>query len=420
MATNSQSALSAKSSVRIEERVHARQQEFLDSDARFRAIAAGRRGGKTHACALDARDHLLHVAGADYLVWWVAPTYTQAEIGFRKFLNVFPDELLSEDNISRQQRIVELPRGRIEFKSADRPDNLRGEGVDFLVIDEAAQIGQYAWENALRPTLTDSEDSRMVAISTPKGRNWFHRIFAWGQSPDRPQYESWQFPTTDNPFISKADVEEARDTLPDRVFRQEYLAEFIDDTGGVFNRIRERNVEDYDWREYRGHPPYSIGVDFARHEDWTVITTLDRHGKLANFMRLQQTGWPQIQKAVMQAYDDFPGEGQVRVDATRDNKIVADLEAAGLPVEAVKFTPSKKREMIENLAARLENGEIVLPDIQPLINELEIFEYETTRAGNVRYHAPEGFHDDCVDSLALSASAETFKGIGGLIGADYI
>lgn len=397
--------MSGKSSIQINEQVHRRQEAFLDSDARFRCIAAGRRGGKTTACAKDARDKLLDPPWPDYLVWWVAPTYTQAEIGFREFLSEFPDELLDEDNISRQQRIVEVPGGRIEFKSADRPDNLRGEGVDFLVIDEAAQVGQYAWENALRPTLTDSDESRMVAISTPKGRNWFHRLYTRGQDPDEPQYESWQFPTTENPFISQADVEEARRTLPDRVYRQEYLAEFVDDTGGVFPGVRERNVDDYDWREWSGNPPYALGVDFARHQDWTVVTVLSAEGKLAHFERVRDVSWPQIQDAVEAAADEYPG--RVAVDATRDNKIVSDLERSGVDVEPVQFTPQTKRQLVEDLAAALENGELLLPEIPQLVNELELFEYDVTRAGNVRYQAPEGFHDDCVDSLAL---ANTVRG----------
>ncbi|MDY6780222.1 MAG: hypothetical protein SV760_06715, partial [Halobacteria archaeon] len=171
--------------------------------------------------------------------------------------------------------------------------------------------------------------------------------------------------------------------------------------GGVFNRVRERNVEDYDWKERNGNAPYVHGWDFARHQNWTVGITLDRDGLLVNFERLQEDSWPSIQSTIEAVADRYPGV--VRVDASRDNKIVTDLENNGVPIDAVKFTPSAKRELIDNLATRLEMGELTIPDIPQLVNELELYEYETTPSGNVRYQAPEGWHDDCVDALALAA-----------------
>jgi len=94
----------------------------------------------------------------------------------------------------------------------------------------------------------------------------------------------------------------------------------------------------------------------------------------------------------------------VRLDATRDNKIVQDLEDAGLAVDPVRFSASTKRTLIENLITRLEAEELTLPaSANTLLNELEVYEYDMTDSGRVRYMAPSGFHDDCVDALALAA-----------------
>lgn len=401
--------------INISEEVHDRQHEFLTADVKHRVIAAGRRAGKTTACAIEARDTLLEREG---LVWWVAPTYQQAEIGFRTFLDIVPDELLSEENISRQKRTVELAGSRLEFKSADRPDNLRGAGIIELIIDEAPEVSRYAWENALRPTLSDTADSRMIAIGTPKGHNWFHDLFQKGQRDDYPAYRSWRFPTTANPFISHDDVRDAREMLPERVFRQEYLAEFTDDDGTVFQNWREDVVEAYEWRDYYGTDPFFTGVDFARTEDWTVIVTLDKYGKLNEFVRVNETGWPEIQRAVEAVYAEYGG--QVWVDATRDNKIVSDLERAGVAVEPVQFTASRKRELVENLAVLLEKGELTLPaDLGVLHSELDVFGFEATRAGNVRYGAREGFKDDAVDALALaSIGLESTSGVH-IVGGEW-
>jgi len=95
----------------------------------------------------------------------------------------------------------------------------------------------------------------------------------------------------------------------------------------------------------------------------------------------------------------------VAVDSTRDNKIVGDLEDAGLSVEPINFG-SRKETLIDNLALALEGGELTLSSGAPeLVNELEVFEYDMTESGQVRYSAPSGFHDDTVDALALAVDA---------------
>jgi len=98
--------------------------------------------------------------------------------------------------------------------------------------------------------------------------------------------------------------------------------------------------------------------------------------------------------------DRYPGV--VAVDASRDNKIVSDLEADGVNVEPVKFSAQRKRELIENLITAIESEELSAPEIPDLRHEMQVFEYDVTRGGNLRYDAPAGFHDDTVDALALA------------------
>lgn len=390
-------------STTIEERVHAGQAAILDDPARFRIVACGRRYGKTVTCAKETRDDLLSNSQG-WLTWWVAPTYQQAEIGFRTLLDELPDEYVRDVNRSKL-RVEAVTGAIVEFKSADQPDNLRGEGVDKLVVDEAPEVSQYAYENALRPTLTDSEASRMIAIGTPKGRGWFYRLWQRGESDDWPDYASFRAPTSDNPFINRDDVTEAKRSLPERVFQQEYLAEFIDESGGVFEGLDD-NLFTADYQlpvpPDEATEPFAIGVDFAQTQDWRVTIALDATGRLVYFDRGQREGWPQIQAKVERVADRYPG--RVAVDATRKNKIVVDLQRAGVDVEPVTFSASNKQALIEDLITRVENGELTSPDIPQLRQELELFEYDLTPAGNVRYDAPEGFHDDTVDALAMASS----------------
>lgn len=389
-------------------KLHEVQREAFESDARYRTCVWGRRTGKNIFANADQVDYALNPDespwGADDapLCWWVGPTVNQSKkYGFNEAKNVIPRPLLESQPRESYPFEINLTNGAtIEYYSFDRPDSLDGAGVDHIVVDEAAMMPKRVWDQTLRPMLSDTL-GQAVFISKPKGKNWFHEYFLRGDSEEWPDYWSSQAASYVNPFVPDTEIDEAARDIPDRVFRQEYLALFLDDSGGVFNRIRERNVEDYDWEARNGNGPYVHGWDFARHQNWTVGIALDRDGLLVNFERLQHDSWPRIQSTIEAVAERYPGV--VRVDASRDNKIVTDLEDNGVPIDAVKFTASSKRDLIDNLATRLEMGEITIPEIPQLTNELDLYEYETTPSGNVRYQAPEGWHDDCVDSLALAA-----------------
>ena len=385
---------------------HDAQRTILNSDARFRVVAAGRRFGKTELATMALFTYAWNTP--DARTWWVGPSYSHTDVAWETLTTNVPD-LLIEDTKRTQPRRLTLTNGsRIGFRSSDSPDTLRGPGLDYLVLDEAAFIQEAAWTEVLRPTLADTE-GKLLAISTPNGKNWFHRLWERGQTPDRDEYASFQFPTQANPHVADAEIERAERDNTERVFRQEWLAEFTDDSGGVFTNVRANAVEQYDWEATEGEPPYTIGVDLARTEDYTVIIALDVNGRLVEFVRARDKTWGQFQKLIMQVYREYQ-PSVVRIDATRDNKLVADLKQADVPVEPMSFTATTKQNLVETLAVCLDRGNLTLPEIPPLLSELGAFEYEETERGSVRYQAPPGFHDDCVDALALAACKPAWSG----------
>lgn len=395
-------------------KLHPVQKEAYEADARFRTCAWGRRTGKNVFAAIDASDFALNPDEDEYggneevTVWWVGPTYTQAyDYGWGDDPNaigvtdLLPDALIESKSMSDPRRLTLTNGSAISFRTFDHPDSLDGAGVDLMVIDEAAIMPEKIWTETLRPMLSDTLGKGLF-ISKPKGKNWFFKHFKRGDSDEWPEWWSSQAASYVNPFVEDSEIDKSARELPDRVFQQEYLAVFLDDGGGVFREVQERNVERYDWRERNGNAPYTHGWDFARHQNWTVGVVLDRDGLLVDYWRDQPGTWDRLQKIIEAKYQEYPGV--VRVDASRDNKLVTDLENAGVPIEAVNFGGNNKKDLIDTLAVRLENGEITIPEsLDQLISELQLYEYETTRTGNVRYHAPEGFHDDCVDALALAA-----------------
>ena len=201
------------------------------SRASRRILACGCRWGKTVAAAHEAVAAMLQPR-ARSLGWIVAPSYDLADRAFRLVAEIIETRLkhrIRELN-TRDQRIVIVNLGggvsEVRGKSADRPASLLGEGLEWLVVDEAAQLGREVWESHLSQRLIDKRGWALF-MSTPRGGGWFYSLFRRGQAGRDPSYESWSSPSTANPYLDPAAVEAERARLPAEVFAQEYLAEFI-------------------------------------------------------------------------------------------------------------------------------------------------------------------------------------------------
>lgn len=374
---------------------HPAQKKFHNSKARFRILAAGRRFGKSQAASNEAIKFA--VKKPKSIVWITAPVYAQAMISWRMIKNFLPYELIKEPHVT--EKYIELINGStIWVKSADNYDNLRGEGIDFLVIDEAAMVQQEAWEEALRPALTDKQ-GKAVFISTPKGHNWFFELWTRGQDPQFPQYKSWRFLTSDNPYIQASEINEACDTLPELVYRQEYVAEFLDDIGAVFRGV-EKCVKGT-FSEPKPNETYILGVDLAKYTDFTVLCVMDSAGHLVAYDRFNQIDWAFQKQRIISAAQKY--KAKVIVDSTGvGDPIFEDLKRAGLNIEGYKFTNESKKQLIEGMSIAIEQQRISYPDIPELINELRIFGYKISKTGLITYNAPQGYHDDTVIALALA------------------
>ena len=217
--------------------MHSRQLDVLNSKARYKVLVAGRRFGKTVLAIINLILYGLEHTGS--LTWYVSPSYKQSKmIAWRLLKSLCPREIITKTNES--ELYVELINGSIiELKGADNYDSLRGAGVWFMVIDEFASIldAWSVWNEVLRPTLTDKQGG-VLFIGTPKGKDSFYELFLRGQKAD-PTWQSWQFKTADNPYIEKKEIEEARRTMPDRYFKQEYEASFEDFQGLIYPEFDE-------------------------------------------------------------------------------------------------------------------------------------------------------------------------------------
>jgi hypothetical protein len=187
---------------------------------RFRVLVAGRRFGKTYLALTE----LVQAAwGRGRLAWYVAPTYKQAKrIAWKPLKELTRSYWAGRPN-ETDLRIELTSGGTICLRGADNYDSLRGDGLDFLVLDEYASIAREAWTEVLRPALADKE-GRALFIGTPRGFNHFHELVESATS--QPDWKAFQFTTAEGGNVSSQELASAAQELDERTYRQEFEASF--------------------------------------------------------------------------------------------------------------------------------------------------------------------------------------------------
>jgi len=382
---------------KINAKPHAGQLEVHNSDARFKVLSAGRRWGKTRLGVNECLD----AASKGGRAWWVSPSYKTSEVGWRPLRQLA--RRIPGAEVKLVDRSVALPGGGfVAVRSADNPDSLRGEGLDFVVMDECAFMQREAWTEAIRPALSDRL-GRALFISTPKGRNWFWEIYQRGVQGEE-GWQAWTFPTAANPFIQASEIEAARRDLPEIIFRQEYLAEFVDDQGGVFRRVQEAAV--LDPREPETNRQYVAGVDVASSVDFTVVTVLDAETKEMVYLdRFNRVDYPVLIDRLESVYHRYNLTSMTVEANSIGRPVIDELVKRGLAIVAFTTTSATKQAVIQSLQAAFENAQIKVLNNPVLIGELLSFESKRAPSGSFTYSAPDGMHDDCVMSLAIAWNA---------------
>jgi hypothetical protein len=244
------------------------QRDIADDPARFKVVAIGRQAGKSFLAKWLA---LKYAANEGLKVWWVAPTYETARshwLDLRRMLEGFPVRSI---NVASRE-ITFWSGGTITIRSGHEPENLRGGSLDFIILDEAAFMDSSVWLQVLQPTLTATR-GRALIISTPRGRNWFWNVYTMGAG-NHPFYKSWTAPTTVSPYQSKEDLDVLRKSVPEVVWREEYLAEFLSDGGGVFTNVERAQVTDFEDRRKDPLETLIMGVDVGATDNYTAITII--------------------------------------------------------------------------------------------------------------------------------------------------
>ena len=387
--------------------LHEKQVEIVQDQSRFKVLSAGRRWGKTLLGCWLCIAYALEGKRA----WWVAPTYTMALEGWRELRQIAVDYGVI---VKEAERTIITPNGgMVSVRSADNPDRLRGAGLDFIVLDECAFIKEQTWTEVLRPTLSDRMGSALF-ISTPKGYNWFQRLFEDAQN--REGWATWTLPTSSNPLVPLSELKIAKQEVGSFLYSQEYEAQFIEATGGMIKPTYFRYYEDsivteldstgnyidrrlfrYDDKKTYEDDTYKITtVDLAVSTkdtaDYTVICTAtitkDNDIIVEDIIR-DRIEAPNLIPILRNVYDKYQ-PSFIGIEKTGYQLAMVQLaRREGLPVRELRADRDKVARAYP-LSAKMEAGKIYFPRQKVWYADLE----------RELLQFPAGEHDDQVDALA--------------------
>ncbi|WP_338813174.1 terminase large subunit [Bernardetia sp. Wsw4-3y2] len=377
------------------------QKAILDSPARYTVTEASTKAGKTASHIIWLFEQALKGKKGDNF-WWVAPVFSQAEIAFNRMKNQVSLPNFFKVNISKLK--LTLPNGtHIWFKSADNPDSLYGDDVQAVVFDEFTRAKEASFI-AIRSVVTKTKGKIKFIGNCVGTKSWHGKLITKAKvytkenkdkNLENPEYEYFKITAYDAVnagILDLAEVEQAKQFLPENEFRALYLVEPPDDGGNPFGlaHIAACLVPHISQK-----PVVCYGIDLAKSQDYTVVIGLDEDGHLAYFKRWQSS-WLETVR-ILQGLENLP----MLLDSTGVGDPIVELvqETQDL-AEGFHFSSRSKQQLMEGLAVAIQQQAIAFID-NILKDELDSFEYEHTRTAT-RYSAPTGLHDDTVCALALA------------------
>lgn len=368
------------------------QKKMLYGDERFTITEASTKCGKTFSHLWWLFEQAVQSTKKGAIYWWVAPVYSQSMVAFKRLQRVIANK--KGFTVSLNGTIT-FPNGAVmEFKSADKPDNLYGEDVHAIVMDEFTRCKVESFY-ALRSTVTKT-GGKMKMIGNARGKkNWGFKLGlkARNGEPNYAYHRITIYEACEEGIISAEEIEQAKRDLPESVFRELYLAEPTEDGSNPFGIEHiKRNIQS----QVEQGVPVCYGIDLAKYVDWTVIVGLNTAGRIVRYERFQMD-WAQTSQRII----DVVGNVPAYIDSTGvGDAIVEGIQKKCRNVEGYKYSSTSKQQLMESLSHGIQNNLVcVLSGV--MREECESFEFVYGSTG-VKYSAPSGMHDDTVNALAMA------------------
>lgn len=246
---------------------HRKQLEFHQSKKRYRVAAFGRQSGKSTACLNELLKRAWDNPGKTY--WFLSPTYDQAKNQYRRLVGMLwncGDIMLKKNQTELRVKLIN--QSQIIFKSGESLDNLRGSTLDGAVIDEVRDQHKDLWPMVIRPMLATTK-GWAAFVSTPNGYDQFYDLFEFAKANPE-EWDCFQAPSTCNPLITEDELSNAKKTMSDAQFAQEYLADFRElHNGSAYVNFSAAN-ESLTSPFFGGELPYSNYISISLALDFNI------------------------------------------------------------------------------------------------------------------------------------------------------
>ena len=368
--------------------------DILNKEDMFYVLVCGRQIGKT----LLLINMLLYygINKPRTTLLWVSPYYSMAVKVLSQILDAIEFTPITKE-ANKSEKIISLVNGtRIYFRSAEKPETIRGLSIDYAFLDEAQDISDDAFNKAILPTLT-AKGKKCLVAGTPKSKNWFYQYFQRGEENN---YNSYTAPSSISPFVSAEFLEEQKQSLPPAIYEQEFEAKWQEGDGEVFSNIDGVCILD-DWGSTRGRT-YG-GLDIGTKQDYSVLTILDANGRTLHMWRERGLEYSQIVDKVVYLCNQYKTDLMIEANSMGD-AVYEMIRKRYKNVQPFITTNTSKENIIRRLISDIQDGVLELPSpnlFQHLYKELQMFQYKYLPSGKVSYQAMSGAHDDCVMSLAI-------------------
>ena len=374
---------------------------------KYHILRASRQSGKTYL--LERLAVSLATTKGDQSGAFIMATEAQTRKVFRSMVKWVPAQLIKRKNNTNGSREIEFINGTLlSFFSSGSYDTIAGNSFDFLIGDEFALWNRHAW-GIIRPTLAAKPKAKVILASTPRGKNDFYKECVKGMSNDNTFVQHYRMSYKDNAMYDLREIEDARKTMPIELFKQEYLAEFIDGISIVFGNIDKVQLVK-EWAKPIENTKYYFGLDISGDgEDKTVLTVLDQNGKTVLIHEVEAVSHPdqarELAPIIKSFGSDIVGYGEKN---GLGNSLCDLLIEDKINIFKWITTNDSKQELVSDLITDINSLEIKLPtsDLCPTLDdEMSMYMAVRTKTNKLSYTHPIGMHDDYVDSLMIANKA---------------
>lgn len=375
----------------------------LSDEFQYIVIASGRQVGKTEVSGHILLKWLFSLLSKK--IGYIMPTYKQCKKIFRQIKEKIG--VIKSVNFNMSDMLITYKNTSIQFLSAESGDTIRGFTFWGLIIDEACFIHSDVFYSNILPTVMvniDNNNGKLVLLSTPKSKNWFYNYV---YNPPPKSFVT-RFTSYEGGLISKEQLDRQKSQIPEHIFKNEFLGEFLENGNGIF---KYKNAISDKTHKYDPKLQYTAGLDWGNSNDYTVLTIVDNNYNVVLIKKWRQIDWSVLIKEISTTLRQW---GQPTVYAETNgigNMPTKELQKSYPRTIPFNTSNKSKIDIIHNLSVLFEDEKIKIPNDESLILELDNYEMKILAGGGITYNARQGFHDDMIMSLAFACQKQNTKPI---------